>query len=672
MILFRLKGAGMTIITSAINVVTNQIFDLDWSSLKEPALDAALEFAKAEAGEFTEYAKGKVKEGWGKVDWLGSRNKYKTNLFDTLSTTKILGHPKAINIETIYTDCFVFDRLAALSRFAGDIETLQREEIELVTKRQRFAALDIVKTGKNLFILGRPGAGKTTFLKYLAMLACKGTIAKTPIFISLKDWSDSGKAIEPYIASQFDLCGFPKAEAFVRALLLKGDAIVLLDGLDEVSDDGGKRGQTIKEVVALSTKYRKCQYCLTCRIAATDYSFERFEYLEVADFTESQQLHFLKQWYGEGSQQLQRFLKGRQDTNNSGIRELGKTPLLLTLLCLAFDETFQFPTRQVDLYREAIDALVRKWDASRLIGRDTFYKNLSFSRREHLLEHIAAHFYFNSKTVFQKREVEKCIVDFLKGLPDKEKCEEADAGLVLRQIEAQHGLIVERAKNIYSFSHLTLQEYFTASFLVKAHDDKLLDQIVSVALKDQKWREVVLYTVALLPSADPILKRMSRQLVAMRGDELGVVRFLAYCYCEASVRRRVLIGGHTLGDIRDQIKNNAEVSTNLSLSISEITKIAEHLASIRAFLATKEDKYDFGIAAGIFTVAAEKVANSPSQVAKILGGHRARPEEFIAYLYACRLMVECLEVAVSNQRDGHLQSVLSLDEQSILQAAGLS
>lgn len=662
----------MSIVSSAISVVSDQLVDIDWTSLKESTLEAALEFAKAEAGEFTEYAKGKVKDGWGKVDWFGSRNKYKTNLLDNLSTTKILGHPKAISIETIYTDCFVFDRLAALSRFAGDLESLQRDEFDLATARQRFSALDIAKTGKNLFILGRPGAGKTTFLKYLAMLACKGTISKTPIFISLKDWSDSGKAIEPFIASQFDLCGFPKAEAFVRALLLNGDAIVLLDGLDEVSDEGSKRGQTIKEVVALSIKYRKCQYCLTCRIAATDYSFERFDYLEVADFTESQQLHFLTQWYGEGSPQLQRFLHGWQDLNNSGIRELGKTPLLLTLLCLAFDETFQFPNRQVDLYREAIDALVRKWDASRLIGRDTFYKNLSFSRREHLLEHIAAHFYFNSMTVFRKMDVEKSVVDFLKGLPDKEKCEDADAGLVLRQIEAQHGLIVERAKDIYSFSHLTLQEYFTASFLVKAHDDKLLDQVVSVALKDQKWREVVLYTVALLPSADPILKRMSRQLVAMRGNEPGVVRFLAFCYCEASLRRRVLIGGHTFGEIRDLIESNAEVANNLPLSTSEITKIAEHLASIRAFLATRENRYDFGMAAGIFEVAAEKVAKSPTQVAMILGGHRARPEEFIAYLYACRLMVECLEVAVSKQRDGHLQSVMTLDEESILRAAGLN
>lgn len=645
--------------------------NIDWSSLTDSAVDAMYALAKKEAGELTAFAKKQIQEKWSTVDWSGCRAKYKSNLLETISTTKVLGNPKPIHIETIYTDCFVFDRPSAISRFAHDLDTLQDADFETSTNKQRLPALEVVNTRASLFILGRPGAGKTTFLRYLAIQACKGVIPLTPIFVTLKDWSDSGLPIEPYIAKQFDLCGFPRAEPFVTALLNRGDAIVLLDGLDEVSEEGSKRNQTIKEVVALSTKYRKCQFCLTCRTAATDYSFEHFTYLEVADFNEQQQQHFLKQWYGENSDQFQRFLSGWQDVNNAGIRELGKTPLLLTLMCLAFDETLQFPTRQVDVYREAIDALLRKWDASRLIGRDTFYKNLSFIRREHLLEYIASHFYFNSKTVFFKQDIEKYILDFLSGLPDKEKSEESDAGLVLRQIEAQHGLIVERAKNIYSFSHLTLQEYFTASYLVKAHDDKLLDQIVSIALKDQKWREVVLYTVALLPSADPILQRMAGQLIAMRGNEPGVVRFLAYCYCKNIEESRKSIDGYAISEVLERIVTANTNGTHPPLTFAETTKIAEHITKIRGFLSTRAGRYEFGNAAPIFSVAAQVISERPSFVSKLLGGHRARPEEFSAYLYACRLMVECLEVAVSNRRDGYLRSVMSLDEPSILAAAGI-
>jgi predicted NACHT family NTPase len=41
---------------------------------------------------------------------------------------------------------------------------------------------------------------------------------------------------------------------------------------------------------------------------------------------------------------------------------------------------------------------------------------------------------------------------------------------VLDALEAQHGLLIERAKGIYSFSHLTFQEYFAAQFLINSAD----------------------------------------------------------------------------------------------------------------------------------------------------------------------------------------------------------
>jgi hypothetical protein len=649
------------------------IAGFDWSILADSAYDATIDFVKEEAGDLADFAKIQLKEKWKTFDWKGSQSKYKANLLDTLSTTKVLGNPTPIKIETIYTDCFVFDRPSALTYFSGDIRSLERNEQLPRNEADRLSALDVALSGDSLFILGKPGAGKTTFLKYLAILACKNEINKTPIFVSLKEWSDSSLPIEKFIANQFEICGFPRAEPFATALLSKGNALVLLDGLDEVNEEGGKRNQTIKEVVQISLKYRRCQFCLTCRTAATDYSFERFKYLEVADFTQSQQLNFIRQWYGSKSGQLERFLSGWDEVSNAGIRDLGRTPLLITLLCLAFDETLQFPTRQVDLYREAIDALLRKWDSSRLIGRDGFYKNLSFSRREHLLEYIAAHFYFNAQTIFARKPTEQYILNFLNGLPDKEKSEKTDATNVLKQIEAQHGLLIERARDIFSFSHLTIQEYFTAAYIVKSYDKNLLESIVEIALRDQKWREVVLYTVALLPSADPILQIMENQLLTMRGNDIGVGKFLAYCYCTAMSKANSShhIDGYLSTDIADQVLTDVQKSRHPSLTMAEMAKIAEHLAKIRTFLVSKEKKYEFGNATAIFVTSEKIVSEQPSLAAKFLGGHRARPEDFTSYLYACRLMIECLEVAASDTRAAYLKSVMSIDNETILHAAGM-
>lgn len=643
----------------------------DWSALGENASSLAIEIAKSETKSIAEKSIHDIKDVWKKIDWPGKQKKYRENLLENISTTRVLGNPKSIHIESIYTDCYVFDKLSALRRFSGDLDNGKDTEALVLDTGQRYSALDVTLTGKNLFILGRPGAGKTTFLKYLAILCCKGKIRKTPIFVSLKEWSDSSLSIIPYIAKQFDICGLPNAKPFVEALLERGDALVLLDGLDEVNEAGSKRSQTIREIVNLSKKYKKCQYCTTCRTAATDYSFEHFTYLEVADFNSTQQLKFIEQWHGDNKEKLDLFLNGWNDSQQEGLRDLGRTPLLLTLLCLAFEETLSFPPRQVDLYKEALDALLRKWDTSRLIGRDTFYKNLSFSRREHLLESIASKFYFDSRTAFRKNEVEGVILDYLSQLPDKEKSGSGDASLVLRQIEAQHGLIVERAAGIFTFSHLTLQEYFTAAHIVKSHNERLLDSLVKAGLQDQKWREVILYTVGLLPSADPILTRMANQLKDLRGTQTGVIRFLSFCLCDALENEA---GEHesepTLNGIRA-----SEVKTRILIKVadqkappltqSETAKISEHILKIQSFLNKKSKKYDFGLAPSIINSAADIISNRPSRAASLLGSYFFKPEDFTSYLYACRLMIECLEVAVSKQRNGYIESVMSVGDRDI-------
>lgn len=651
----------------------------NWDGLLDSASNLAIEAAKTQTkgivGAVAERVRASIVTKWKKVDWFGVRNDYRANLLDTISTTKILGNPKSIKIDDIYTDVYVFDRISAIKRFSGNIDSLNNGVASL-RDEERHPAIDVVSKGENLFILGRPGAGKTTFLKYLAILACKGEIAKTPVFISLKDWSDSSLSIIPFITKQFDQYGFPDAEIFVRALLERGDALILLDGLDEVNEKDSKRGQTIKEIVALSQKYRKCQYCLTCRTAATDYSFHKFKYLEVADFDSGQQIKFVTQWYGSDSEHLSRFLEGWNQNEQERLRDLGRTPLLLTLLCLAFEETLVFPARQVDLYKEAIDALLRKWDTSRLITRDDFYKSLSISRRENLLESVASKFYFDSETVFQRTELERTILGYLQKLPDKERSGDEDAATVLRQIEAQHGLIVERAFGIFSFSHLTVQEYFTAAYLVKSHDERIFDRLVDVSMQDQKWREVVLYTVGLLPSADSILGKMAKRLVELRGSDPGVIRFLGYCLCEARLQSRkkggpqARIGMSDAADIKQKIESYVARATHPPLTAAETELIAENFLKIRNFLSAREKKYNFGMASGIIKIATDLITKSPSRAAAILGGYFTRPAEFISYLYACRLMIECLEVAVSEERMSYIESIMLISEREILNALG--
>jgi predicted NACHT family NTPase len=59
------------------------------------------------------------------------------------------------------------------------------------------------------------------------------------------------------------------------------------------------------------------------------------------------------------------------------------------LLCLSFEETLTFPQRRAEIYEEALDALLKKWDASRSIKRDRIYYGMTAGRKRQMLARIA-------------------------------------------------------------------------------------------------------------------------------------------------------------------------------------------------------------------------------------------------------------------------------------------
>jgi len=319
---------------------------------------------------------------------------------------------------------------------------------------------------------------------------------------------------------------------------------------------------------------------------------------------------------------------------------LGRTPLLLALLCLTFDETLTFPTRQVDVYQEAINALLKKWDSSRLIARDNFYKELSHGQRQQMLETVAADFYFKSRTVFRTREVAERVERFLKSLPDHENAlNRVEGAEVVRQIEAQHGLLVERARDLYSFSHLTVQEYFSASYIAKNQDANVQRQIVKSALSDQKWREVMLYTMALLPQADSMLEAMLRQLTVMKVANTGVLVFLGHCYVEAlqlPAIRRVAIGPtrEDFSVLSQRIASYVKRVRQPPVTQAELSKFVEHISVLRKFLEARAGRPQYALSVGMIDAAAKLLKNDPLDAARLLGGYFIKPEEFIGFFYA--------------------------------------
>ena len=131
-----------------------------------------------------------------------------------------------------------------------------------------------------------------------------------------------------------------------------------------------------------------------------------------------------------------------------------------------FEQSADFPlSNRSELYKEGLELLLKKWDVSKNIERSQIYKKLSVQQKENLLSQIALTTFSRGIYFFKQKELEQYIADYSRNIPGVStdiSALQCDSEAVLKSIEAQHGLLVERARGIYSFSHLTFHEYSTA------------------------------------------------------------------------------------------------------------------------------------------------------------------------------------------------------------------
>jgi predicted NACHT family NTPase len=494
------------------------------------------------------------------------------NIYDNIQTKcgsmRVLDMSQPIDLNAIYTDVKILDNITARGR-SGIQELIQDCSLENFERlslgkvqEERMTALNAVDKYAKLIILGKPGSGKTTFLKYVALQCIEGKFRQDliPLFITLKDFAEKEgqPTLLEYLIQLFKDYGI-EPETKIRSgllntiirgeinpvefLLQKGRVFILLDGLDEIK--GADDSRILNQIQDLTNRFSKNLFVITCRIAAKEYALEQFTEVEVANFDRNQIDAFVNSWFQikKDSIKASAFIKKSQESNR--IQELATNPLLLTLLCLVFEESGNFPSNRSELYKEGLDVLLKKWDVKRNIERDRAYQKLSLKRKEDLLSQIALDTFEQGNYFLKKETAEKYITQYIRNLPDANMDEvilQLDSEAVLKSIEAQHGLFVERAREIYSFSHLTFHEYFTARKIVKSTDSSLLLEKLAAHIGEKRWREVCLLTVEMLDNADRLLQNMKQEVDGILAHDPKLQDFLSWikeksCSVEASSGR---------------------------------------------------------------------------------------------------------------------------------------
>ncbi len=342
-----------------------------------------------------------------------------------------------------------------------------------------------------LAILGPPGCGKSTLLQHLALTFAGGRQrrferrcqARLPILLALRDQAAAVAALAPPTLAELVSAietretGSPPAGWFERQLR-RGRCLVLLDGLDEVADRE-RRGAMATWIDRQVRLYGGCRFLVTCRPQGYRTNpLHQATCLEMQPFTFGQVDCFVRGWYAAhealssapdetaaDSSVAQSSAEARGEDLVRRLRQspalvaLAVHPLLLTMIVISHRYRGRLPERRADLYAEICEVLLGRWQSAEGLSQP-----LAAPQLRGVLQVLAFHMMQT-----QKREIATAEV---RGVVGRALLELAVPGGVspdelLRGVEKGSGLLLEREAGLYSFTHLTFQEYLAARHVVE-------------------------------------------------------------------------------------------------------------------------------------------------------------------------------------------------------------
>jgi len=289
----------------------------------------------------------------------------------------------------------------------SEIEATLRLRSKAKDKNKQIAIVDVFeKEGKRVALVGNPGTGKTTELKYLAIYAASGNkIAgrvRIPIFIPLKDLTDK-ESLMSRIYMTLGRYGVEESELVAGRLLKKGLLLLLVDGLDEVEQT--RQSEYLRELKDISSFYDKCFYCISGRPMSLSIGIAGFQKFQTVEFHLSQQLTFIKKWFllvdPKKGIEFASLIK-----DDPGFLDLGRTPLMLSLMCALFNNDLNIPRDVDELYSRSVEGLLGHWDHFRAIVRNSVLSDLSMTKRLLLVNSIAAATFSEKSLVFSVHDIE--------------------------------------------------------------------------------------------------------------------------------------------------------------------------------------------------------------------------------------------------------------------------
>jgi predicted NACHT family NTPase len=244
--------------------------------------------------------------------------------------------------------------------------------------RKRFSLEQLFASAKNnIVILGQPGAGKSTTMKFLCqkLFTDEFFLADNynfPLLLRFRELkatdvkSNQDKSIIiNYLynelglildnvenADRFDLSGFKRIVLFTFLNELR--PLIIFDGLDEISNKEMK-DKLLMELEDISLQLTACKFVLTSRSGDYDFYIPNTKPYEISPLSDDQILEFSTQW-------LQNDLKAKElykQLKSSPYYDTTIRPLTLAHLCAIFEREGEIPEKPKTVYQKIGNCLLR-------------------------------------------------------------------------------------------------------------------------------------------------------------------------------------------------------------------------------------------------------------------------------------------------------------------------
>lgn len=363
-------------------------------------------------------------------------------------------------------------------------------------------SFDVVTNYHRLMVIGAPGSGKSLFLKSRALFYATTELndadkRPVPILLNLSRLNKEDKPLVEHLVDMLNLHNFPDAKNFVETSLNQGSLILLFDGLDEVNSQ--KRTDEVNKIKDLLNRFKDCPALITCRTAVYRNEFDDVveQTFEIVEFSDQQIQSFLASWPDiPPNKSIDQLLYSL--TERPRIMALARNPLLLTIIAFLYTdvEEFELPRSRTEFYSQAAEVLFKL--------RIELNK-YSPPQKQLVMEHLAL---FNQKKGAQNQADRLSIdlvtiIDEIKKVIPNLNLDIKDAEPLLEEIVERSGLLLKiDGGTRYQFSHLTLQEFFSATAL-RSKASELLDYFKA---DPDPWRETVKLWCGLAHDSTNLIK----------------------------------------------------------------------------------------------------------------------------------------------------------------------